>query len=330
MNQILSVEMSKNNSNRKSKGSSKKASIKSVIIFFCIILLVFGGTITALGIYSKMKEDDNNNSEVKQPTEISGTKPRIDITQNASELNVEVSAENEISKIEYSWNNGETKELTGNGTNQLDVNIEIPNGTNTFNIVVTDINGTTNEYSNEYVGPEIGSGTGTDNPSGNDTSTINLEGQEGNKLKISCTSENIIAYVAYYFDQETEQQQTVNSTTAQIEVPIDAIEGGQEHTLTVRLVGSDGNEINKISKSIYIPKVEVKTDGNNFIINASDSRGITKVYITFNDGEQQEIDVNDTTYENTLVLQTGENRIILTVYNSDGISVTKKVRWEKK
>ena len=46
MNQILSVEI-----NRNQKKEKKKLSIKSIVIFFCIMLIIFGGATISIGMY---------------------------------------------------------------------------------------------------------------------------------------------------------------------------------------------------------------------------------------------------------------------------------------
>ena len=108
MNQILSVENPKN-TRKKIGRDGNKASIKSVVIFFCIILIIFGISVTALGIYSL-----NNKDEV--PSVDSATRNiRIDVIQNATELDVDVTSVNEIAKIEYTWDESEKQEISGEG-----------------------------------------------------------------------------------------------------------------------------------------------------------------------------------------------------------------------
>ena len=66
-----------------------------------------------------------------------------------------------------------------------------------------------------------------------------------------------------------------------------------------------------------------------FTIKITDPRNITKLTANFN-GQEVTIDVNKDLFENTLPLQNGENRLILTVYNTDGGKIIKKIRYVKK
>lgn len=304
MNQILSVEMS----NNKKRKSSKKASIKSVIIFFCIILLIFGISIIAIGLFSSKEGEEENTTPY---TDIStGNKPNIEIVQGTTSLDVTISSTEQIANVVYKWNNEEETQVNGNGETTMNLTINIPLGTNILNIVATDINGVEQTFEKEYVGVE------------QYEPTIELA-QEDNTLKIQVSSEKTIDYISYYFDDQDEKSQVINDVNA--EVSIEAIEG--EHTLTIIVTNVDGEKFED-TRSIYIPTATVVTDGTDFIINASDSRGITSININFN-GEEQEVTVNNTEYETRLTLQDGENRIILVVHNSDGLSITKRVRYVK-
>lgn len=303
MNQILSVEMS-NNQNRK---SNKKASIKAVVTFFCIILLIFAIAIIAIGILSMSsnEEEENNSSYIE-----SENKPNIEIIQGTTSLNITISSTEQIANVVYRWNNEEETQVNGNGETTMELTINIPLGTNILNIVATDVNGVQQTFEKEYTGVDIYE------PS------ITLE-QEDNNLIIAVTSEETIDYISYYYDDEDEATQYIDDVSAQISVEVQ--EG--EHTLTIVVTNIDG-ESYEDTRSIYIPTVTVVTDGTDFIVRASDSRGITTISINFN-GEEQEETVNDTEYETRLTLQDGENRVILVVTNSDGLSITKRVRYEK-
>lgn len=317
MNQILSVEMPKNNTKKASRRNSGngKASTKSVIIFFCIILLIFGIALAALGVYSYLNKETENN-QIIQPTSET-EKPRIDISQNASELDIEVSSQNKISKIQYKWNDGDIIEENGNGEEILSFVVNIPNGTNTFYIKVTDINGVENEYSNEYV-----YGGGYEEPNAN----LSFD-EASNKLKIVCNEDIKITNIVYHYDNEQEVNTEINDTDGEVEIPIKQ----GEHNLTVKVMYEDGNT-KQMSKKVYFPiveKVQPTEDRNGLVLKASDKRKITKVKINFNGQDLPEEEINSETFEKTLQLQEGENRLILTVYNSDGVSITTKTRCVK-
>ena len=309
MNQILSVDASRDNKRRSKTREPRKASTKSVVMFFCIILIIFAITLIGVGIYSISKKDKN---KAVTPNIVEEQKPRIDIAQNGSRLEVEISSEDTISKIEYNWNDGDIQSAETNGTTRVRIEIAVPNGTNTLNIVATDTSGSVSEYSHEYEATYP-------------NATLEFD-EATNKLKIVCTESAKISHITYYYDSEQEQTVQVNDISAQIEIPINQ----GKHDLTLKVVYEDGIE-KQMTKQVYFPvveRVQVTEDMNSFFIKASDERGITKIIINFNGVESEEA-VNNTAFEKILKLQNGENRLILTVYNADGVSTTTKTKWVK-
>ena len=313
MNQILSVEMPKKKSKlKKQGGQGNKASTKSVVIFFSIVLLVFGIALIGISLYS-MLAGKNQTTTVAQ-----SNSPRIDVTQNATELDIDVSCEAQISKIEYNWEGQETQTIEASGKNSTEVTIDIPSGTNIFTMIVTDANGKTSEYSKEYVGAK----------EPNITTFAPKEGE--NKITIGCEENQNIKYISYSYDDGQEKTKQINNTTATIEV--EALEG--EHKLAIK-VGYEDGTVGKISKNVYFPTIDIKTNGTNtnytkFIINASDLRTIEKAVINFNGKETVE-QVNQDTYSKEVALQPGApgtNKLIITIYNKDGMPITKRV-WDK-
>ena len=309
MNQILSVDKLKNNSRTKGTGS---ISSKSVTIFFSIFLIIFGICLIGVSIYSIV------NNKSKTISSVQPDSPRIDVTQNATELEIEVTCISEISKIEYNWEGQENKSINSNGRTNMNLKVDIPSGTNIFSMVVTDSDGRTNQYKQEYVGakePNIV----TFNPN-----------QIENKIIVVCEENQIIKYMAYNYDDQAEKQIEINNTTGRIE--IDSLQG--EHDLTIK-VGYEDGTVGKSTNKVYAPTVSVGTNGanghyNKFIINASDVKNIKKVIINFN-GEEKEEQVDSKTYSKEIDLQPGEpgtNKLKVTVYNENDMSYTSKV-WDK-
>lgn len=309
MNQILSVDKPKNNSRTNGTGS---ISSKSVTIFFSIFLIIFGICLIGVSIYSIV------NNKSKTISSVQPNSPRIDVTQNATELEIEVTCTSEISKIEYNWEGQETKNINSNGRKNMNLKVDIPSGTNIFSMAVTDADGRTNQYKQEYVGakePNIV----TFNPN-----------QIENKIIVVCEENQIIKYMAYNYDDQAEKQIEINNTTGRIE--IDSLQG--EHDLTIK-VGYEDGTVGKSTNKVYAPTVSVGTNGanghyNKFIINASDVKNIKKVIINFN-GEEKEEQVNSKTYSKEIDLQPGEpgtNKLKVTVYNENDMSYTSKV-WDK-
>ena len=296
MNQILSVEMSKG------KKTSKKIGINPIIIFFCIILLIFGCSMVAVGVSSMQKNNSTNISNENN----TGNKPKIEIVQGTSALNVAVSSEDGIDKIIYKWNNEEQTQINGNNDTSMSMEIKIPVGINILTISVTDKNGGNKTFQKEYVGVE------------EYTPNVVLA-QENNTLKVSCTSESIIKNISYHFDQEEEKIEEINDKNGEISVKV--IEG--KHTLNVKVVDINNRKYED-EKDIYIPIVSAKAseDRKKFIIKAEDARGISKIKITVN-GETIEREGNGTAYTEEFELKNGEDRIIVSVTNVDNLSIIK-------
>lgn len=315
MNQILSVEMSNNKKSTRAKGN-KKASTKSVVIFFGIILIILGIVMALLGAYRMLTNTDESNTE-------DNTRPKIDISQNATTLDIEIYSDYEISKARYRWNQGAFEEVSGDGTNSLEFNTKVPGGSNTFEIEATDIQGTTTTYSNSYIGPdELQAGLGFDE-------VKDKFSNDKDKLKIKFEDQKVIKNVSYYYDENEQETQKVEINNTKVEVEIPIMQG--EHNLTVVAEYEDGTT-REVSKKIYFPVVEavqVTADGSGFLLKASDERGITNIKMNFNGNESEET-INNNTFEKTLPLQNGRNWLILTVYNKDGVSITRRTVYEKK
>lgn len=313
MNQILSVEMPKKRT--KSSGEGNKANTKTIIMVFCIVLIILGVSIIGVTLLSMLsnKEQPNTNNVITNL-------PRIDVTQNATELEVEITCASEISNIEYNWEGKEPEKVSGNGKNSIYLKVDIPSGTNTFTLKATDTEGRTNEYNNEYVGAKEPNITDFD-PS-----------KETNTIIVKCEEKQKIKFMSYYYDEEPEKTIEINNLIGTIK--IGARQG--EHNLTIK-VGYEDGTVGKISNKIYAPNIDVLANGfgtnyTKFIIKASDPRTIEKVQIKFN-GVVTEEQVNQGTYTKELDLRPGapgSNELIVKVYNKDGMSITKRVNDSKR
>ena len=321
MNQILSVDMSDYERNTKKPNkrngkNDKKANTKSVLIFFCIVLLILGIIMVAIGLYSYLNKEEENsdNTAENSTTEDSTTdKPVIEIVEGTSTLTITVKSDYAIDNVIYSWNGGEETQVNGNGESEVELeNISIPEGTNTLTITAKDINGTEETTTKEYTG----------NASTTEyTPTITLQ-QESNTINIVISSETTLDYVSYTFDDETDIKEGINDTT--VEIPIEVTSG--DHVLSITIANVDG-ETYEDSKSFSIPTVSVAVDGEDFVISANASINITTIEITLNGEEQSAITVNDTEYEGTLPLEEGENKLIIVVNTENG-SYTRKIKYE--
>lgn len=318
MNQILSVNNSDNNDNFNNYNNykkGKKVEIRVVIIFFCIILIVFGIAIVGIGIKSIKKVDNTNNqaNTTKQTTQ--NEKPEIAIQiASETELKIIVSHTKEIKTVKYGWNDGEIKEKSGNGSKNVEIsNIEVPPGTNMLTVAAIDVDGNEETITREQ--------------SSRERPLIELN-KEQNAIKVKITSNINIDYIEYHWDNNEAKRYSINGKKT--ENTLEVKEAG-EHTLYFKAVDTEGNEATKSQKIIAAkePELKVTTDGQNFIIKASDEDELSKIIINLNGQETKIEDINASTYEYKIKAMDGENKLIVTVYNKNGIIKQSKLKWTK-
>ena len=226
MNQILSVENTKN--------KKKKSSVHSVIIVFCIILIIFGIGLTSTGAYSyyrNLTKNIDDNIISTNSTKAVITTERV----NASTINIAVEHDKGITSVVYQINDENPVELDAKNKMEFKQEVELPSGNCSIKITAKDINGITSSYESSY---EV-----------EDRPIITLE-QENGKIKATIESKNNLDYVMYYWDEDQENAKKATTSKQQIETYIDVLEG--THTLNVT-----AKDINGISSS-YENQYEVE------------------------------------------------------------------------
>lgn len=311
MNQILSVEM------KKEKGKSKSSGpipIKKIIIFFCIILLIFGLAIAGKAIYTVV-----SNGGISSTSKNSSA-PEVTTTKQGNILTITITHNIEIAKIAYNWNNGGDTEVQGNGTNYMEETLELPVGNNILNIIVTDIKGNQKTFTKEFVA----------DPS---EPQISLE-LVGTKIKIIAKDNEKLSLITYRWDDEEEQQIVIpEDSSAQVEEEI-TIPSGQ-HTLTVVVVNSQNKQITKTQevKGVVKPKVTIARDTDDpsyIILTATDEISLMKEMKFWVNGKGYmvvETQENGTKIQWRFQVEQGENLIKLTGTNNDGIEDTVEVKY---
>lgn len=308
LNQILSVENT--SKNKKKVKNNGPVEIKSILKFFSICLIVFGIFLIGTGSYS-MYEELNKADE--------NTKPTISVEETSeTEITIKITHDKQLSKVLYSWNDEEEKEIQTNSRKEVEQIIEIPTGENTLKITATDINGQESVYQKEYT--RIGD--------------INIEiTKENGQVKITATAKNNISYITYRWDENEETKIDINSkeTEQLINVP----EG--LHTLTVIAVDENNKtetkerEVEGVS-SEEKPKIEITADtqGENFIIKVSDENGLDKIEFLIDETHESSQNLNGTKeIEFTYPIHEGTTKIKATVYNIYGITETSAKMYRK-
>ncbi len=306
MNQILSVEQPKT---KKKKANSGPVEINKIVRFFAIAMIIFGLVITGSASYAFYKGTKSGNSQAK---------PTIYVEDlSDSQLKLQVTHNKPLEKVTYSWNDQDPVDLNANGKRSVEQTIEIPTGENTLYVYAVDQEGREISYPKTYT------------RQGN--IDINFE-VDGSNLKITASGKTEISYMTYRWDDGDEQRININSiqTEQSVEIP-----KGQ-HKLTVAVVDTNNNTETKEQevKGVTKPKLEITTDGAaNFVINASDDEGISRVEFIINETEKYALDLTKVyssaderkTLNYSYPLHDGENKLEVTVYNDSGISETVKV-----
>lgn len=313
MNQILSVDNTKKekvkNNNMRTRGPIE---IQTILKFFAISILIFGVFMIGSGSYSMYKESSK---------EATNTKPVISAEQTSeTEILLKVTHDKALSELTYSWNDEEPTQVSCNGKKGIETKIQIPAGINTLTVYATDVNGQKSEYKKGY--------------SVEEDININIEAK-GNNIVITANGKNQLSYMTYRWDEEEETKVDINSN--QIEETIEIPKG--LHTLTVIVVDENNTTQTKEQdvQGVTKPKLDVTTDGTNFLIKASDEQGITKVEFVINETEKYRLDLTKEyesaedrkEFEYSYPLHDGENKLEVTVYNESDVTETFKAKFNK-
>ena len=304
MNQILAVDMPNGK-------KSKKGSIKSIIIVFVIILMIFGIGLIANGGYSYYHSLKEKNKIAEKKTEPQISIQIIDINY----AKVVVNHDKELSKVAYRINEEEPIEISTNNLMEVSKKIELPSGKVQIVVTAEDIKGVTSVYEsatyNIQKGPNI---------------SLNPLDE---KIEVITENEISIEYIMYYWDNDDENASKFNVNDIKNRTLIDIPEG--EHELTFIAIDKNGNKSVKTQKikGIIKPKLEVTTDGNMFIINAKDENGLLKIQYKFNNGDIITESIEGTEYHKEIELEDGVNKIMVVIYNKDEITESSKVKYTK-
>ena len=246
------------------KGEFSK-DIKPVIKFFAIVIIIVALLLLSIGGYNLYNSLKNKNAYPK---------PSLSVEKNGSAVSINVKGEIGVNKLEYSWNDGNITVLKGNGKKDVSFDIEIPQGDNTLNISVIDVEGNKTNFNGTQV-----AFTNTDDTVKPVISIVNSDG----KLVITATDEKEIVYLSYQWEGEEEvkidaSEDNKQSITQKVDVQkgtkkltISAADKtGNKETITKNVVGSNG------------PEIKVTVENQNFVVKVTDEYGLTKIEYTLN------------------------------------------------
>ena len=310
MNQILSVNNNENDNNREkvkiireSEKNSNKIEIKKIVRTFSVFLIVFGVALISKGTYSLYKEKDSQNTQ-KMPKLVIGR------VNDKAILNIEHLSE--ISRVIYSWNDGE-ETILPEGTKKIREEIILPNQDSTLNIIVEDMQGQKVEYNKQF----LLTGKDITKPS------IKIETQEGNKkMKIIATDEKEISHLSYQWEgEEIVVIEASDEGQKEIVCEVDLIPG----TKNINIIAEDKNSnVEQINKKIVAttskPRMQLLKDGPKIYFDVFDDDGIKDVKINFNGKilTAENINLKAAKIEIPEELKKGKNTIAVEVTNISG------------
>ncbi len=298
MNQILYTGKTKN------KGP---ASIKSVIRFFCISLVVLGIIFIGEGSYALYENYSVQNSEVEST-------PDFKFEQESNNAVVSITHTVGISIIKYHWNDQDDTIIQGNSQNTVVLDtLSIPSGTNTLFVTVTDDNNKIYSDSYEYSYDGI---------------CIELSVINNTDIKITASDVTGLSYITYKWNSEDEIRAYPNEDDPTVIEQTTSIPSGL-NTLSITAVNSSNHTLTKNQevRGVYPPKIQLYLDGKDLLVIVTDDEGISKIVQQLNDNPEEvtyEGDGSKTTYMYRYVLD--DSPIIVTVIATDSEGVSQAYR----
>lgn len=294
MNQILSTG-----------DKEEKSNINNIVRFFCVIIIVFAIFFIIQGTYALVKYKD-------EKTAATANTPNVVVSSKGGSAIINVKSNNRISKLLYSWNDGEQMEINVQNKTELEQEVIVPNGDCTLNIVIIDSKGASYKYEQKFeydpsvdiVMPEI-----------------KITAVPG-KINIEAKDNIEMAYITYKWNNEQEVKiEASGEDRSKIVQEIEVKKG--TNTLTIVATDKAGN-IAQDEKDILgasKPKVSVGKSGSNLIIKVTDDDEVTKVDYNFNGTNytKENTGENKKEFEFKQEMKQGENVIVIKAYNKSGL-----------
>lgn len=264
--------------------------------------MIFGFVLAGEASYAVYKNIDD-----RKPANI----PTVVVGRVNDKIILRIEHNEVISKITYSWNNGQ-ETVIPIGSTVAQEEITLLGYNSTLNLTVEDMNGKQVSYQKTFVldGVDI------------TKPTIDINAEDGNStMIITASDETAIAYLSYQWegeeavviDAETENQKD-------IETEVELSPG----TKTITVIAEDRNgNVEQLEKEIVtstsIPQMQILQEGSQFYIQVSDEDGIQDVVINLNG---QEFTVGDLNLKEAqlgpLTLREGNNTISIEITNVSG------------
>lgn len=278
--------------------------IKPIARFFAVMLIVVA---LIFAIQSGYKLYGSFRYQQEYP------KAELFTEKKGSSISLSFEDEVAISKIEYAWNNGNSTILTGIGRKNVSIDVEIPQGNNDLNVIITDVNGNKTKF--ESIKVEFSEDEDTIKP------TISIgKGSTAGKLLITANDDRGLEYISYKWEDKDEV--VINSTdeiTTTLTQEIGVEKGTKKITITA--VDKSGNKYEETKTIVGSTgaKISVSVSEGNFVVKVTSDNVITKIKYTHNEVEHmvENIPNNSKEFEFKVPLQEGANYLKINAFEND-------------
>lgn len=303
MNQIL-INQDKNKQKRKK--TTELLDMRKVIIVFSVLIIIVALVIVGAKLYGNLRDKDED-------TPIANlNKPVIEIEQVEQQCRIIISYDEGLSKIIYSWNDGDNVERNMNGsTRPYETLINIPDeDENILYVKAIGMDNSENELTKVFKKEEE-----TGKPE------INWIKEDGtNIMTITATSEKGIEQLTYQW--ENEEIVTIEGNgNKRVQEIIEIKRGTNKIYITAK--DMEGNEQKKeeFLVCIFLPEIDAYIQDNVLNMTVKHDMGLKKVIFKINDAELV-YDENNPQYEPglqevkmNLPLEPGKYTVEITAYS---------------
>ena len=178
-----------------SGGKKEKNNITKIVKAFCIIIIVFSLFFIVQGTYALVTKDSKTKIGAK-----SDSTPNVNVTSQGGKAILDISHSKGISKVEYSWNDGEKTSIDENNKTQIKEELVVPNGDCVLNITIVDSDGIETKCEKKF---EYDPSTDVTLPE------INIKAVPG-KITIEAKDNVEMSYITYKWNDEQENKVEVS------------------------------------------------------------------------------------------------------------------------
>lgn len=298
MNQILYTGKS---------NSHGPASLKSILRFFSICLIVLGIIFIGNGSYALY------NNEILRKATIDNTVPAISFDKENNNAIVTVTHNKGISKVKYHWNDDIDTIIPCNSESTVILDtISISHGINTLHVTAIDINNKVAENSFEYAYDGI---------------SIDLAVVDNTYMSITASDVTGLSYIKYKWNSGEEITAYPDGGDLTKIVQTTEIPSGL-NTLSITAVNSENKTLTKTQdvKGVHPPKIQTYIQDGFLVVTVTDEEGIDKIAHQINVEEPQVIELNgEKEYKYKYNIANKDNILItITATDVEGVSKTYK------